>query len=76
MQSDNTKAGPSKPKRGRFHKYTDNELLEILENRDVESDIELVELDDGWPTPESGSDSEDESENEDVLNNSNLFEGR
>lgn len=77
MQSDNTVAGPSRPKRGRFHKYTDEELLEMLENRDVESDIELGELDDGWPSLESGSDSEQDRENEDfVINNSNLSEGR
>lgn len=77
MQSSNTKAGPSRPKRGRFNYYTDAELLEILENSDEECDFEFRESDDGWPVAESESDSDDDRDNEiPVQDNTNLSEGR
>lgn len=64
-------------KRCRFHKYGDSELLQILENSDVESDIVLVESDDREAQTESGPDSDDDLENDaSVVNISNLSVGR
>lgn len=43
MQSDNAKAGPSRPNRDKSRKFTDAELLQILENSSEESDVDYVE---------------------------------